>query len=185
MGFGVNSGLNEIALLRLGRLGHNVKLYARDGPTGREWFHDDHAGGNNAMRRKSSADKFIGERHRETCRMGGGDQFIGVGSLSFPIAGPEVLTLRKGTAPGGYHAFSALEIADPRGRGVWFHGDRFQDEKGLDKPENKSPASRSNSGALLTRALPPRRTAVGGHIIRLQSSRFSQNCANTLFLGSA
>jgi hypothetical protein len=72
--------------------------------------------------------------------MGGGDQFIGVGSLAFPIAGPKVLALRKGIAPRGYNAFSAPEIADPSGRGIWSHMGRSQDEKGPGAPEHKNAA---------------------------------------------
>jgi hypothetical protein len=86
--------------------------------------------------------------------------------------------LRKGTAPGGYHAFSAPEIADPSGRGIWFHGDCFQDEKEPGTPEYEGPASRSQS-----RAPSPRRTAISRVFIRLQPSRFRRGCANTLFLG--
>jgi hypothetical protein len=184
MRFGANSGLDEIALLRSWHLGQNVKLNAGDGPPGWQLFHRDSGAGIYAMHGKPRVGELIRERHGEACRMGGGDQFIGVGSLSFPIAGPEVLALRKNTAPRGYHTFSAPEIADPGCRGVWFHEDRFQDEKGPGTPEDKSSASRSNSRALLTRAHPSCRTAVSGVFIRLQPSRLRRCCANTLFLGS-
>jgi hypothetical protein len=184
MGFGANSGLNEIALLGPGDLGQNVKLNAGDGPPGRQCFYRDRDGCNDATRGKPRAYELIRKRHAEACRMGGGDQFIGVGSLFFLIAGPEVLALRKGTAPRGYHAFSAPEIADPSGRGVWFHVDRFKMKKDRTLQKIKVGASRSNSRVARTRGPPSRRTAVSGVFIWLQPSRFRRCCANTLFLGS-
>ena len=121
MGFGPDGSPDKIALFGAGRLRHNVKLNARDGPASRQWFHRDRDGGFDAMRGKPRAGELIRERHREACRMGGGHEFIGVGSLSFFVIGPEVLALRKGTAPRGYHAFSAPDTAEPSSRGVWFH----------------------------------------------------------------
>ena len=117
--------------------------------------------------------------------MGRGDQFIGVGSLAFTIAGSEVLALRKGTAPRGYCALSAPEIADPSGRGVWFHSGRFPDEKVPGTPEDEGSASRSNSRVARTHGPPLRRTAVSNIFIRLQPSRLRRHYANTLFLGFA
>jgi hypothetical protein len=174
-GFGSDSGPDEIALLRPGRLGQNVKLNARDGPPHRQLFHRNRDGGSDALRGTPGAGEFIRERRGKAGRMGGGDEFIGVSSLSFLIAGHEVLALRKGTAPRGDHAFSALEITNPSGRGVWFHRDRFRDEKGPDAPENKWPPSRLRTLA--------HRTTVTGVFIRSQPSRFRRDCANTLFLG--
>jgi hypothetical protein len=158
---------------------------ARGGSTARKWFQSDRDGGDNALRGKPGAGEFIRKRYAKARRMGGGDQFIGVGALSFPLAGTEVLALRQGTASRGDHAFTAPEIADPSGRGVWFHTDRFEAESGPGAPENKDPASRSNSREPLTRVRPLRRTLVGVEFVQLQPSRLRRDYANTLFLGSA
>ena len=123
---------------------------------------------------QTNGSKFGSERRRR----------LGQALKLLPIAGSEVLALRKGTAPGGYQPFSAPDTAEPSGRGVWFHTDRFRDAKGPGTPEDKSPASRSNPREPLTRALPPHRTAVSDVFIRLQPSRSRRYCANTLFLGS-
>lgn len=143
IGFCPDRYLNEVALPHSGRIGQNVKLNGCDGPAHWLLFHRDSGGCIYAMRAKPCVGKLVGERHGEAGRMGGGDQFVGVDILSFPIVDPKVLVLREGTAPRGDHAFSAPETGDPSGRSVWFHVDRSQDENGPDA--NKGTTSMPNS----------------------------------------
>jgi hypothetical protein len=130
------------------------------------FFYRDRDGRNDAKRRKPVAYELIRERHGKARRMGGSDQFVGVGSLLSFIAGLEVLTLRKRTVSHAYNAFSVHEIADPSGRGVSFHEDRFQDEKGSNAPEDKGPDLSSNSRIARTRGPSSPRSAVSGVFIR-------------------
>jgi hypothetical protein len=154
-GFGADRGPDKIALLCSWRLGQNVKLNARDGPTHRQLFHRDRDGGNDAIvawtprRRVPSREPWRNILHgrRRSVHRGWCPSLSHRRSRSIGFA--------KGTAPRGCHAFSARDTADPSGRGVSFHGNHFQDEKGLGTPANKGPAARANSREPLTRAFPP------------------------------
>ena len=63
VGFGADSGPDEIALLGPRHLSQNVKLNACDGPADRQPFHSDSGASTYAMRTKPRAGEFIRESH--------------------------------------------------------------------------------------------------------------------------
>jgi hypothetical protein len=75
--------------------------------------------------------------------MGSGNQFVGIGAPSLRLVRRKGLAFRKGTILCPYNAFSALETANPNGRGGLFHEGRFPNEMGLGTLRNKWPASMS------------------------------------------
>ena len=102
--------------------------------------------------------------------MGSRDRLVGVGS--FPLhRHSQSRGFAKGHCLSGYSAFSAPEAADPGGRGVPFHEDRFPDEKGFELRE------------LLTNIHPKPSNCFQRRIHRTKESRFRRYSANTSFLG--
>jgi len=79
--------------------------------------------------------------------MGGCDQFVRVGA-PFALASPgrKVLAFEEGRAFGSYNAFSVFEIADPNGRSVSFHENRFLSENGPGTLGTRCPVSICDCG---------------------------------------
>lgn len=125
--FGANGRINEFALRHVGQTGDNVQVNVHYRPTRGQMFQRHGCGGNDVAGSRTGQSQCIRQGQGKAARMGGGNQFGGIGGKALFEGNTRAIAgLFQDAAPGAYDSGAAFGSAFPPDRGLpddQFHQD--------------------------------------------------------------
>lgn len=114
--------LEDLRPVRAGDFRRHIKMGLGDCETSVGFFHRDRCAGVDGLGSDAGLAQFRGEGHRETTRVGGGNEFLGIGADAvFEARAEGVLRFLEHAALCGYGAFAILQTSAPDCRCFSFH----------------------------------------------------------------